>query len=313
MAVVDSGKPARTDFELLADADGISARALHAAHRPHAPDPRAPGAPRPSAGGRRALRRRAGARHGAPGAACARTWRSRIRSRGAPLAFRLPRRRPTSPRPGAVVASASGRLRRACRLRYNRPPSGAIQRPWRSQCRLRIQCRRAAIPRGAPDRRGSGDEAEQRRRPRTVREARDPVEPGTRAAPRPRRRSPPEFDRVTRPGPGDVNDTFTMNTQDAKRVLETALICAEPAAAAARRCASCSTTKSAPTRCAAARRAGARLGGPRRRAGGPRQRLALPEPPRDARVPRPPAPREAAASIRAPCSRRWPSLPTASR
>jgi hypothetical protein len=40
------------------------------AHRPHAPDPRAHGAPRPSAGGRRAVWRRARRGHAAPGAAC---------------------------------------------------------------------------------------------------------------------------------------------------------------------------------------------------------------------------------------------------
>ena len=43
--------------------------ALHAAHRAHAPDPRAPGASRAPAGGRRAVRRPAGAGPGAAGAA----------------------------------------------------------------------------------------------------------------------------------------------------------------------------------------------------------------------------------------------------
>ena len=51
-----------------------------------------------------------------------------------------------------------------------------------------------------------------------------------------------------------------MNTQDAKRVLETALICAQQPLPL-RDCARCSTTSSAPTRCKRpARRAGARLG-----------------------------------------------------
>ena len=74
MAVVAGGKPARTDVDALARrrATAVSALRCHAAHRPHAPDPRAPGVARPSAGGRRAVRRRAGARPDAPGAACGR-------------------------------------------------------------------------------------------------------------------------------------------------------------------------------------------------------------------------------------------------
>ena len=44
--------------------------ALHAAHRAHTPDPRAPGLARAPAGGRRHLRRPAGAGPAAPGPAC---------------------------------------------------------------------------------------------------------------------------------------------------------------------------------------------------------------------------------------------------
>ena len=63
MAVVASGKPARTDVERMRRRRrGIERAALHAAHRPHPPDPRPPGVARPSAGRRRALRRPAGAR-----------------------------------------------------------------------------------------------------------------------------------------------------------------------------------------------------------------------------------------------------------
>ena len=87
-----------------------------------------------------------------------------------------------------------------------------------------------------------------------------------------------------------------MNTLDAKRVLETALICFEPAAAAARDARAVRRRIGADTLRDAARRTGARLA---RTAAielvDAGQRLALPEPARDARVPRPAAPREAAA------------------
>ena len=85
-----------------------------------------------------------------------------------------------------------------------------------------------------------------------------------------------------------------MNTQDAKRVLETALICAnQPLPLRAMR--SLFDDQIGDGHAAHdARRTRARLGRQRRRAGRPRVGLALPEPPGAARVPRPAASREAA-------------------
>ena len=81
-------RPARTDVELAAAARGLRRAALHAAHRPHAPDPRPSGVARAAAGRRSPVRRRTGARHGAPGAACRRARASRIRRPAARSSFR---------------------------------------------------------------------------------------------------------------------------------------------------------------------------------------------------------------------------------
>ena len=68
MAIVASGKPARTDVERVAARRRVRRAALHVAQRPDASDPRPPLGARPAAGRRPALRRRACARHAAPGA-----------------------------------------------------------------------------------------------------------------------------------------------------------------------------------------------------------------------------------------------------
>ena len=126
-----SGKPARTDVERLAASARAQRAALHAAHRPHAPDPRPPRVARPSAGRRRALRRRAGARPDAPGAACGTSCASRIRRTGAPLRLRAPSRRPTSPPRGANARSRRCRAAAGVRLQCRQPL--ADRRPWRSR------------------------------------------------------------------------------------------------------------------------------------------------------------------------------------
>ena len=92
MAVVASGKPARTDFELLASGGRLCRAALHPAQRSHAPDPRPPGGARPAAGRRSALWRRARARHGAPGACTPAGWPSASRRRGRCCPSIAPRR-----------------------------------------------------------------------------------------------------------------------------------------------------------------------------------------------------------------------------
>ena len=111
MAVVASGKPARTDVERVAIARRLRRAALHAAQRPHAPDPRPSRVARPAAGRRPALRRRAGARHGAAGAA------------------RQPARVPPSVVGRAAVVSQRAAERLRSRLGTGRRPRHALNRP----------------------------------------------------------------------------------------------------------------------------------------------------------------------------------------
>ena len=76
---------------------------------------------------------------------------------------------------------------------------------------------------------------------------------------------------------------------EAKRILEAALL-ASPEPLSLAELKRCSTTRSAPTRCAPARRAARGLERARGRAGEPRERLALPDAARVPAVPRAPAP-----------------------
>ena len=111
MAVVASGKPARTDVERLAVARRLRRAALHAAQRSHASDPGPPGGARPAAGRRPALRRNARARHGAPGAA------------------RRPARVPPAVVRGVAVVPSPAAERLRSRLGRGRRRPGSLNRP----------------------------------------------------------------------------------------------------------------------------------------------------------------------------------------
>ena len=203
----------------LAASAAHCARALHPAHRPHAPDPRAPGVARPSAGRRRALRRRAGARPGAPGAACARAGASRTRARRA-ARLRAPSRRPTLPPRGEQCTSRRCEPRR---VRYNAGNPGQPL-PWRSRKRQAHPARSRRSPR-EPERepRRRGHDAPRGRRtahresaPGTL----QPLRPGLTAQASSRSNDRLACRRMRR-------STVHDDHPDAKRVLETALICAQ--------------------------------------------------------------------------------------
>ncbi len=95
-------------------------------------------------------------------------------------------------------------------------------------------------------------------------------------------------------------ETRSMNTPDAKRVLETALICASQPLPLRDMRALFADEIGPDTLRSLLDELAARLGRPRRRTGVAGQRLALPEPARDARVPRPAATPRSRRSIRVP-------------
>ena len=109
-----------------------------------------------------------------------------------------------------------------------------------------------------------------------------------------RARTPDEFSGWRPRGGG--TQVQAMNTHEAKRVLETALICAQPPLPL-RDMALFDDAVGPDTLRALLDELAQRLGRARRRTGGAGQRLAFPEPARAARVPRPAAPREAAALL----------------
>ena len=178
-----------------------SAAALHPAHRAHAPDPRAPGVARPSAGRRRALRRPAG-RWAWRGRRCMPpSWRSRIRCRDG--------RSPSPRRLPADLAPAWRQLAGSRGLKAGR--------------RHRLQSRANRFDAIPPARR---DPAAARAIDETHR---DPIAPEC-ASRRPASACAPDPPRSRRddmpPGDAAEDDHEDMKTLDAKRVLETALICA---------------------------------------------------------------------------------------
>ena len=286
-----AGKPARTDVERIAGARRLQRPALHPAHRAHAPDPRAPGVARPSAGRRRALRRRAGARASSARRCMRAGSRSRIR----------------------VIGTAARLRRAACRPTWRRHGgSSPVRRLERRGRRHRVTIAAIRFDAIAPARRDPAAARASRRDPsRPDRDPRAHSTTGQRS-----RTGPAAFQTLTDMPPGDAAEDYDEDHEHPgcqARPRDRAHLRAASRCRCAR-CARCSTTRSAPTRCATLLdELAARLGRPRRRTGRAGERLALPEPARDARVPRPAQPGEAAASTRARCWRRWRSSPTASR
>ena len=124
MAVVAGGRESVTEYEQLADDGGYALLALRPAHRPHAPDPRAPRVPGAADRRRHALRRRGG-----PG-------------------------RPAAPVPARVSARARCARRTDARLRAwsELPPDLAASLPRASATACAVPptgpcCRTASAPR----------------------------------------------------------------------------------------------------------------------------------------------------------------------
>ena len=243
---------------------------------------------RPAAGRRPSLRRRAGARHAAPGA-------PRRAAGVRPPALRRARwpsnrrRRETSLTPGPRSSRAG---------RPELRPGGGASRynaaiPFRCEGFVR---RRDARPNPStrPSRRDRTRGCKQPRRAIPP----NPPRPPTRPTAAPRR------------GRGFHDD---MKTLDAKRVLEAALICSSQPMALREMSALFAGEVGNDTLRDAARRAGRRMQGPRDRAGLGGHRLALSEPRRDWRPTWPVSTPSGRRSTRAPSSRRWRSSPTASR